>query len=86
MRRLAWCDMENGSAWVGNEMDPFAKDSSRIVVWPRWFYMLSADMEAHGHFMGCLCRAVLASHGLARKPRKNISATNQNHYRENFDG
>ena len=43
----------------------------RIVVEPRRFYVLSADIEAHGHtggFPGC---AALASHGKATKPQND---------------
>ena len=37
-------------------------------VEPRIFYVLSADIEAHGHTGGCPGRAALASHGRATKP------------------
>ena len=37
-------------------------------VQPRRFYVLSADIEAHGHRGGCLGCAALASHGRATEP------------------
>ena len=37
-------------------------------VEPRRFYVLSADIEAHGHTGGCPGCAALASHGRATKP------------------
>ena len=37
-------------------------------VEPRRFYVLSADIEAHGHTGGCPGCAALASHGKATKP------------------
>ena len=40
-------------------------------VEPRRFYVLSADIEAHGHTGGCPGCAALASHGRAIKPHKN---------------
>ena len=38
---------------------------------PRRFYVLSADIGAHGHTEGCLACAALASHGRASKPHNN---------------
>ena len=38
---------------------------------PRRFYVLSADIEAHGHTGGCPGCAVLASHGKATKPHND---------------
>ena len=38
---------------------------------PRRFYVLSADIEAHGHTGGCPGCAALASHGKATKPLNN---------------
>ena len=40
-------------------------------VEPRRFYVLSADIEAHGHTGGCPGCAALASHGRAIKPHNN---------------
>ena len=40
-------------------------------VEPRRFYVLSADIEAHGHTGGCPCCAALASHGEATKPHND---------------
>ena len=37
-------------------------------VEPRRLYVVSADIEAHGHNRGCPGRAALASHGKATKP------------------
>ena len=38
---------------------------------PRRFYVLSADIEAHGHTGGCPGCAALASHGKATKPHND---------------
>ena len=38
---------------------------------PRRFYVLSGDIEAHGHTGGCPGCAALASHGRAIKPHNN---------------
>ena len=38
---------------------------------PRRFYVLSADIEAHGHIGGCPGCAALASHGKATKPHND---------------
>ena len=38
---------------------------------PRRFYVLSADIEAHGHTGGCPGCAALASHGRATKPHND---------------
>ena len=38
---------------------------------PEKFYVLPADIEAHGHTGACLGCAALASHGRARKPHNN---------------
>ena len=38
---------------------------------PRRFYVLSADIEAHGHTGGCPGYAALASHGKATKPHND---------------
>ena len=38
---------------------------------PRRFYVLSADIEAHGHTGGCPGCAALASHGKATKPHNS---------------
>ena len=38
---------------------------------PRRFYVLSADIEAHGHTVGCPGCAALASHGKATKPHND---------------
>ena len=38
---------------------------------PRRFYVLSRDIEAHGHTEGCLGCAALAAHGRAIKDHKN---------------
>ena len=45
----------------------------RIVVerTPRRFYVLSADIEAHGHTRGCPGCAALASHGTATLPHND---------------
>ena len=40
-------------------------------VEPRRFYVLSGDIEAHGHTGGCPGCAALASHGRATKPHKD---------------
>ena len=40
---------------------------------PRRFYVLSADIEAHGHTGGCPSCAALASHGIATKPHNDES-------------
>ena len=40
-------------------------------VEPRRFYVLSADIEAHGHTGGCPGCAALASHGTATKPHND---------------
>ena len=40
-------------------------------VEPRRFYVLSADIEAHGHAGGCPGCAALASHGKATKPHND---------------
>ena len=40
-------------------------------VEPRRFYVLSADIEAHGHTEGCPGCAALASHGKATKPHND---------------
>ena len=40
-------------------------------VGPRRFYVLSADIEAHGHTGGCPGCAALASHGKGRKPHND---------------
>ena len=40
-------------------------------VEPRRFYVLSADIEAHGHIGGCPGCAPLASHGRATKPHND---------------
>ena len=40
-------------------------------VEPRRFYVLSADIEAHGHTGGCSGCAALASHGKATKPHND---------------
>ena len=40
-------------------------------VKPRRFYVLSADIEAHGHTGGCPGCAALASHGKATKPHND---------------
>ena len=40
-------------------------------VEPRRFYVLSADIEAHGHTGGCLGCAALVSHGRATKPHSD---------------
>ena len=40
-------------------------------VEPRRFYVLSADIEAHGHTGGCPGCAAHASHGKARKPHND---------------
>ena len=40
-------------------------------VEPRIFYVLPADIEAHGHTGGCAGFAALASHGRAIKPHNN---------------
>ena len=50
---------------------------SRIVVEripevePRRFYVVSAEVEAHGHAGGCPGCAALASHGRATKPHNS---------------
>ena len=50
---------------------------SRIVVEripevePRRFYVVSAEIQAHGHTGGCLGCAALASHGRATKPHNS---------------
>ena len=41
---------------------------------PRRFYVLSADIEAHGHTGGCRGCAELASHGRAIKPHNECRA------------
>ena len=38
---------------------------------PRRFYVLSADIEAHGHTGGCPGCAALASHGKATQPHND---------------
>ena len=38
---------------------------------PRRFYVLSVDIEAHGHTGGCAGCAALASHGKATKPHND---------------
>ena len=40
-------------------------------VEPRRFYVLSADIKAHGHTEGCPGCAALASYGRATKPHSN---------------
>ena len=51
--------------------------TSRIVVEripevePRRFYVVSAEIEAHGHTGGCRGCAALASHGRATKPHNS---------------
>ena len=40
-------------------------------VEPKRFYVLSADIEAHGHTGGCPGCAALASHGKATKPHND---------------
>ena len=40
-------------------------------VEPRRFYVLSADIEAHGHTGGCPGCSALASHGKATKPHND---------------
>ena len=40
-------------------------------VEPRKFYVLSADIEAHGHTGGCQRCTALASHGRATKPHND---------------
>ena len=40
-------------------------------VEPRRFYVLSANIEAHGHTGGCPGCAALASHGKATKPQND---------------
>ena len=40
-------------------------------VEPRRFYVLSADIEAHGHTGGCPGCAALASYGKATKPHND---------------
>ena len=40
-------------------------------VEPRRFYVLSADIEAHGHTGGCPGCAALASHGKATEPHND---------------
>ena len=48
---------------------------------PRRFYVLCADIEAHGHTGGCPGCAALASHGKAIKAaRQRMSTTDQNCY------
>ena len=42
-----------------------------LEVQRRRVYVLSADIEAHGHIGSCLGYALLASHGKATKPRKD---------------
>ena len=42
-----------------------------LEVERRRFYVLSADIEAHGHIGSCPGYALLASHGKATKPRKD---------------
>ena len=41
------------------------------MVKPRRFYVLSADIEAHGHTGGCPGCAALASHAKATKPHND---------------
>ena len=40
-------------------------------VEPRRFYVLSADIEAHGHARGCPGCTALATHGKATKPHND---------------
>ena len=40
-------------------------------VEPKRFYVMSADIEAHGHIGSCLGCAALASHGKATKPHND---------------
>ena len=42
-----------------------------LEVERRRFYVLSADMEAHGHIGSCPGYALLLSHGKATKPRED---------------
>ena len=56
------------------ERDPIAKDlwlKEHQETEPRIFYVLSADIEAHGHTGGCPGCAALASHGQATKPQND---------------
>ena len=42
-----------------------------LEVERRRFFVLSADIEAHGHIGSCRGHALIASHGKATKPRKD---------------
>ena len=57
-------------------------------VEPRTLYMLSADVEGHGHTGGCPGCAAQASIAWKsdRTTRQRMSRANQNDDRENLDG
>ena len=58
-----------------------------LEVEPRRFYVLSADIDGHGHTGGCPLCAAQASHGRATKTTQQPrSRANQNEYRENLHG
>ena len=79
-----WPMVANGGSRneVGEEKSQLKKKERdfplpRIVVEsapevePRRFYVLSADVESHGHTGGCPGCAALASHGKATKPHND---------------
>ena len=55
------------------ERDPHCQGSwlKALEAEPTRFYVLSADIEAHGHTGGCPGCAALASHGRATKPHND---------------
>ena len=85
--------VNRGSGLASRDKEGAEPPLSRIVVEripdfePRRFYVLSADIEAHGLTGGCpgLCSA-----GITWKSEKTtqqrVSRTNQNDYREYLDG
>ena len=52
---------------------PMPRKAVEIIpeVEPKSFYVLSADIEAHGHTGGCPGCAALASHGRATEPNND---------------
>ena len=55
-------------------------------VEPGRFYVLSTDIEAHGHTGGCPGCAALASHGKATKPHNDECRERIRTIIENLDG
>ena len=65
---------------------PWIVVARALEVEPIRLYVLSADIEAHGHTGGCPGCAALASYGNARKPHCNECRERIGTIIENFDG